>query len=109
MNFAPMKELETARLNLRQIRFDDLYDYYEGLGSDGDVTRYLNFEPHQDISESIAAIEKILERYEAGSSYCWGIALKEDDSLIGRFDLLRFDAEVVSCSFANFARSSSWP
>ena len=108
MNFAPMKELETARLNLRQIRFDDLYDYYERLGSDGEVTRYLNFEPHQDIGESIAAIEKILERYEAGSSYCWGIALKEDDSLIGRFDLLRFDEEEESCSFAYMLGEAWW-
>ena len=93
MNFAPMKELETARLNLRQIRFDDLYDYYERLGSDGEVTRYLNFEPHQDISESIESIEKTLAEYEEGGCYRWGIARKEDDSLIGRFALLRFDEE----------------
>ena len=107
MNFAPMKELETARLNLRRIRFDDLYDYYERIGSDGEVTRYLNVEPHQDISESIAAIEDILAGYEA-DGYCWGIALKEDDTLIGRFDLLRFDEEEQSCSFAYMLGKAWW-
>ena len=107
MNFAPMKELETARLNLRRIRFEDLYDYYERIGSDGEVTRYLNVEPHQDISESIAAIEGILDRYEEGA-YCWGIALKEDDTLIGRFDLLRFDEEEQSCSFVYMLGKAWW-
>ena len=107
MNFVPMKELETARLNLRRIRFDDLYDYYERIVSDGEVTRYLNVEPHQDISESIAAIEDILAGYEAGS-YCWGIARKEDDTLIGRFDLLRFDEEEQSCSFVYMLGKAWW-
>ena len=41
MNFVELRELETERLRLRRVRFDDLYDYYERLGSDGEVTRYL--------------------------------------------------------------------
>ena len=46
MNFAPMKELETERLSLRRLRFEDVYDYYERIGSDGEVTKYMLFEPH---------------------------------------------------------------
>ena len=108
MNFVEMKELETPRLNLRRIRFEDLYDYYERLGSDGEVTRYLNFEPHQDIGETIASIEKTLARYEEGRCYRWAIAWKEDDSLIGVFELLRFDEEEESCSFAYMLAKSWW-
>ena len=102
-----MRELETARLNLRRIRFDDLYDYYEHIGSDGEVTRYLNIEPHQDISESIASIENILEGYEEGL-YCWAVALKDDDSLIGRIDLVDFEAEEESCSFVCILGKAWW-
>ena len=108
MNFAPMRELQTERLSLRQIRFEDLYDYYERIGSDGEVTKYLNFEPHQDISETIASIERTLERYEEGGCYRWAIALKEDDSLIGVFELLRFDEEEESCSFAYMLGKAWW-
>ncbi len=108
MNFVEMKELETARLNLRRLRFEDLYDYYERIGSDGDVTRYLLFDPHQDIGETIASIEKTLARYEEGKCYRWGIALKEDDSLIGVFELLRFDEEEESCSFAYMLGKNWW-
>ena len=108
MNFVEMRELETERLNLRRIRFEDLYDYYERIYSDGDVTRYMLFDPHQDIGESLASIEKTLARYEEGRCYRWGIALKEDDSLIGVFDLLRFDEAEESCSFAYMLAKNWW-
>lgn len=108
MNFVELKELETERLRLRRVRFDDLYDYYERLGSDGDVTRYLTFDPHQDIGESLASIEKTLARYEEGGCCRWAIALKEDDSIIGIFELLRFDEADESCSFAYMLAKDWW-
>ena len=43
MNFAELRELQTARLTLRRLSFDDLYDYYERLGSDGEVSKYMLF------------------------------------------------------------------
>ena len=103
-----LRELETARLHLRRIRFDDVYDYYERIGSDGEVTKYMLFEPHQDIGESLASIEKTLDRYEEGGCYRWAIALKEDDALIGVFDLLRFDEGEESCSFAYMLGKQWW-
>ena len=108
MNFVELKELETPRLKLRRVRFDDLYDYYERLGSDGDVTRYLTFDPHQDIGESLASIEKTLARYEEGRCYRWAIADKEDDGIIGIFELLRFDEADESCSFAYMLAKDRW-
>lgn len=108
MKFVELRELETARLNLRRVRFEDIYDYYERIGSDGNVTKYMLFEPHQDISESLASIEKTLARYEDGKCYRWAIALKEDDSLIGVFDLLRFDEGENSCSFAYMLGKQWW-
>ena len=108
MNFVPMKELETARLNLRRLRFEDLHDYYERITSDGDVTRYLILEPHQDIGETLEELQNTLECYEEGGCYRWGIALKEDDSLIGVFALVRFDKEAESCSFAYMLSEKFW-
>ena len=108
MNFAPMRELQTEHLTLRRLRFEDVYDYYERIGSDGEVTKYMLFEPHQDIGESLQSIEKTLERYDEGGCYSWAIALREDDGLIGKFDLLRFDEEQESCSFAYMLGKQWW-
>ena len=108
MRYAAFETMETARLTLRDVRMDDLLEYYERLFGDGDVCRYMLFDPHQDISESMASIEKTLSRYEEGRCYRWGIALKEDDSLIGIVELLRFDEDAGSCSFAYMLGCDYW-
>ena len=106
MNFVELRELQTARLRLRRLSFDDVYDYYERLGSDGEVSKYMLFEPHQDIGETLALIEEALVRYEEESFYRWGI--ENEDGLIGVIELLRFDEESESCSFAYMLGKQWW-
>ena len=108
MKFAEMKDLETERLVLRRMCFDDLYNYYERICSDGNVTRYMKFEPHQDIGETLARLEKTLAEYEAGGRYCWVITVKGEDELIGIFDLLELDESDSSCTFAYMLGESWW-
>ena len=108
MKFVEMRELETARLNLRRLRFEDLYDYYERITSDGDVTRYLTVEPHQDIGETLEELMNVLARYEEGGFYRWAIARKEDDGIIGIFELREFDEASDSCSFAYMLGKQWW-
>ena len=108
MRFVKFQELETDRLLLRKLRMEDVYEYYERLFGDGDVTRYMNFEPHQDISESLESLRRRLDRYEEDDCYCWAIAEKEADSLIGLIKLTRFDPRDNSCSFAYMLGCGYW-
>lgn len=108
MRYVTFHALETARLRLRDIRMEDVCEYYERLFGDADVSRYMLFDPHQDISESMASIEKVLARYETGRCYRWGITLKGEDSLIGIIELLRFSEEDSSCSFAYMLGCDYW-
>ncbi len=108
MRFSVFESLETPRLILRDIRMEDIQEYYERLLGDGDVCRYLLFDPHQDIGESLQSIQETLNRYEEGNCYRWGIARKEDDSLIGLIELLRFDEETKSCSFVYLLGCDYW-
>lgn len=106
MNFVELRELQTERLTLRRLSFEDLYDYYERLGSDGEVSKYMLFEPHQDIGETLALIEEALVRYEEENFYRWGI--ENGDGLIGVIELLHFDEESESCSFAYMLGKQWW-
>lgn len=108
MKFVQLRELQTPRLVLRKLRFDDLYDYYERLYSDGEVAKYMLFDPHQDIGESLESLERTLERYEQGQCYRWAIALRDTDELIGILELLRFDEKAESCSFAYMLAKNWW-
>lgn len=108
MRYANFHPIETERLYLRQLRMEDVYEYYERLFGDADVSRYMLFDPHQDIGESLESLQRKLERYEEGPYYCWGVTTKEDDTLMGLIELLRFDETEESCSFAYMLGCDYW-
>ena len=108
MKYAELEILETERLILRKLSMEDLYDYYERIGSDGEVSRYMLWEPHQDIGETLATIEKALASYEEGRYYRWVAEEKNGDGVIGTMSLLRFDEEENSCSFAYMFAKNWW-
>lgn len=107
MRYAEFEELQTDRLCLRRITMEDARDYYAQLGIDSDVTKYMLFQPHKDISDAVASIEKHLRRYETGRNYRWVIAGR-DDALMGVIDLLGFDEENSTCSFAYMLGRKYW-
>ena len=108
IQYAKFHEIETQRLILRQLRMEDVYEYYERLFGDADVTRYMDVEPHQDISESLESLQRILDRYEEEDYYCWAIEAKEEEGLIGLIKLMRFDPRDNSCSFAYMLGCRYW-
>ena len=108
MKFPEIREIQTENLILRKVRREDAVLYYERIGSREAVTRYMLFMPHTDVSESVESVENVLRRYETGNCYRWAIALKEDDSIIGIIELLRFDEMTNSCSFAYMLGEAFW-
>lgn len=108
MRFVPFRDLETPRLRLRKLTLADVPEYFARIGSSADVTKYMLFQPHQDISESVASIEKALRRYQEGRCYRFCIALKDTDELIGVIEPLRFEESTGSCSFAYMLGREFW-
>ena len=108
MKFPEIKELYTGDLILRKVRREDASLYYQRIGSREQVTRYMLFNAHTDISESVASVEKALARYETGKCYRWAIALEEDNTIIGIVELLRFDEVENTCSFAYMIGDAFW-
>ncbi len=108
MRFPQIPTMETERLTLRRLRLTDARDYFDRIGSSAAVTRFMTFNPHTSLDDSIASMEKTLRRYESGESYRWGITVKGDDRIIGVFDLLTFDREKNTCCFAYMLGENWW-
>ena len=62
MRYAEFHTIETERLILRKLQMEDVYEYYERLFGDGDVSRYMMFDPHQDIGESLESLQRKLDK-----------------------------------------------
>lgn len=108
MRFAEFHPMETEHLLLRKLQLGDVYEYYERLFGDADVSRYMLFEPHQTIMESLESVQRKLARYEEENFYCWGVELKEEAGLMGLVELLRFDEQAQSCSFVYMLGCNYW-
>lgn len=108
MEYAPLIPLETRHLRLRKMKAEDASLYFARLGGSEAVVRGMLFQPHKDISESVASVEKNLRRYEAGRHYHWVITLKESDELIGVISLLGFEENRSRCSFAYMLGEDFW-
>lgn len=85
-----MRELETERLRLRFVEVDDAEALYFDLTSRDEVTKYLTWHTHKDISDTVAYISYCLEDYNNLHCYRWAIVLKETNELIGMIDVVRY-------------------
>jgi RimJ/RimL family protein N-acetyltransferase len=76
------EKIQTARLILRKPRQEDAPLMFESYAQDPDVTRYLLWRPHRDISNSYAFIDRCLSRWEAQQEFVWFI-FSNSNQLIG--------------------------
>ena len=75
--------LITERLILRRPRLTDAVALFEEYCQDPEVTKYMIWQPHQNIEETTTFLTGCLERWESGDELSWGITQKENDRVIG--------------------------
>ena len=79
----PPESFATARLHLRKPLPEDAPLIFAAYAQDPEVTRYLTFRPHRDLSDTGKAIERFTEGWRSGRSFCWLIFTRNDGELVG--------------------------
>ena len=90
--FANMHVLTTERLVLRRMRVTDAEDMHR-YACRSDVTRYLLWSPHPDLSYTREYLQYLNTRYAAGTFYDWAITLKESGKMIGTCGFTTIDPQ----------------
>ena len=101
------KELETERLILRKFTLDDAKDMFNNYGSDSDTSKYLVWDTHKNIEDSISYIKDVLEKYKKDNFYCWGVVLKSDNVLIGAISVIDLDVKNQTAEIG-YCYGSKW-
>lgn len=83
LNNLGTKRLETERLILRKFKNNDTYNMFKNWASDCEVTKFLTWHEHDNISVTRAYIASIIEQYKNPETYIWAIELKEIGQVIG--------------------------
>lgn len=84
--------LETERFILRKLETEDAQEVFDYFSKD-EVTKYYDLESFTDIKQAVELIERWGMRFEEEKGYRWGIALKENDKIIGSCGYHNWDKE----------------
>lgn len=89
LNHRGTKTLFTSRLILRPFTTDDARDMYENWACDDRVTRFLSWQPHQNIAETIKLLEAWCAEYDHPNTYNW--VMEYDNKAIGNISVVRLN------------------
>ena len=88
--------IETDRLILREITMDDSIDMFE-YSSIPEVTEYLMWYPHANLSATEGYIESLQKRYLRGLYGDWAVELKSEGKMIGTCGYANIDSYQMTC------------
>lgn len=91
LHFLANPTLETERLVLRRLTLDDAPDVF-AYASDPEVTRFLLWDTHASLEDSVKFIQWSMVRYEKDEAGEWGIILKETGRLIGCMGIVKLNS-----------------
>lgn len=83
----PPEIMETERLLLRPPMIGDAELIFARYAQDSEVTQYLIWRPHRDVTETRTFIERCIRVLKEGSCFPWVVMRKEDEALIGMIEL----------------------
>lgn len=90
MDWENLCTIETDRLRLRAITAEDVDDFF-AVYSNVEVMRYWSTPPLPDKEAASKVIREIQEGFKNRQMLKWGLALREDDKLIGSVTLFHPD------------------
>ena len=94
--FTPFPILNTERLTLRQLSWDDQQSIFD-LRSDAAINQYLDRAPCKTIEEAQQFIEKINDAFKNNNALYWAINLNSTNTLVGTICLFDFSDEHHRC------------
>lgn len=94
MNHKGTVTFETERLILRRFTTDDAEAMFRNWASDDEVTKFLTWPTHTNVSVSKAVINSWLDLYQKSNHYSWAIVLKELGEPIGSTAAVKQDDDI---------------
>ena len=99
--------IKTKRLTLRQFNMNDVQAAFNNWESDNEVTEFLRWTAHTDISTTKQVLEYWVQSYANESYYQWAIVLPEIDEPIGCIGVVEQD-DRISMVHIGYALGKKW-
>lgn len=108
LNHQGTQRLETPRLVLRQFTPADAPAMFNGWANDPEVTRYLSWPPHRELSVTRELLLQWEKAYENPEEYNWCIELRETGQPIGSAGLPDVNSQLEYASLGYVLARPYW-
>lgn len=88
------EQIETDRLILSRLRYEDAEEIFYAYASKAEATRYVSWPTHQSIEDTRAFLKHATKAWRAGKDYSYAARLKETRRLIGSFGLIHEEGKI---------------
>ena len=102
------QKIETPRLILRRFRMEDAEDMFRNWAFDPEVTKYLTWPPHANISVTRKVLESWISSYEDGGCFNWAIEWKETGRAIGSITVVHLTEEIGAAEIGYCLGRAYW-
>lgn len=85
----PLPErIETDRLVMQRLRYEDAEEIFYSYASKPEATRYLSWPTHESINDTHAFLRYAREGWSWGTDYSFAVRLKKSQQLLGSFGVI---------------------
>jgi ribosomal-protein-alanine N-acetyltransferase len=91
----PLPErLETERLLLARLRYEDAEELFYSYASKREATRFVSWPTHQTLNETRSFLDYSIRAWKRGTDYTYSVRLKENNRLIGTIGALHDEGKI---------------
>ena len=100
--------IETKRLILRPYSMQDAEAMFVNYANDPEVTKFLTWEPHGKIENTVALLAEWVPKYDDMSQYNWGIVLKQSQEIVGGIGAIDIVENDMRCEVGYCVSKFCW-
>src|SRR5690606_25474033 len=99
------ERIETERLLLQRLRYEDAEEIFYSYASKPEATKFLSWPTHQSLEDTHSFLRYAREGWSWGTDYSFSIRLKESNQFIGSFGVINDKGKV---QFGYVISPSKW-
>lgn len=99
------EQIETKRLVLQRLKYEDAEEIFYAYASKPEATKYVSWATHERIKETRDYLRYAVQGWNLGIDYSYGIRLKVTNQLIGSFGVLN---EAGKLQFGYILSPTQW-
>ena len=100
--------LETERLILRRFTLNDAQQAFDNWMSREKVTRYMTWQPYQNVDDVKGYIQYVIDGYEKSDHYDWVIEDKALGQVIGSISVIWTREDIAACEIGYCLGDRFW-